>query len=167
MRDELLKDKRVCEVRDLRVRGYRGDMRIEQTSALTQGEPGESQAVASHLKMRLESCFPEVKRRVSFHPGDGWQKAFHDDDRDGSGALSGNTRVVLPVSMSWNRFIRGSIAFALALGCLRRCPSQSSCRCQTSRRGHSELFRRARDRSSHRTSMKLRILHAMPRKEKC
>jgi divalent metal cation (Fe/Co/Zn/Cd) transporter len=29
----------------------------------------------------LESCFPEVKETsLSFHPGDGWQKAFHDDD---------------------------------------------------------------------------------------
>jgi cation diffusion facilitator family transporter len=83
MRDELLKDKRVCEVRNLRATRYRGDMRIEADLSLDpKVSLAESQAVASHLKMRLESCFPEVKETaLSFHPGDGWQKAFHDDDR--------------------------------------------------------------------------------------
>jgi cation diffusion facilitator family transporter len=83
MRDELLKDKRVCEVRNLRATRYRGDMRIEADLNLDpKVSLAESQAVASHLKMRLESCFPEVKETaLSFHPGDGWQKAFHDDDR--------------------------------------------------------------------------------------
>jgi cation diffusion facilitator family transporter len=82
MRDELLKDQRVCEVRDLRVTRYRGDLRIEADLSLDpKVSLAESQAVASHLKMRLESCFPEVKETaLSFHPGDGWQKAFHDDD---------------------------------------------------------------------------------------
>lgn len=82
MREELLKDKRVCEVRDLRATRYRGDMRIEADLSLDpKVSIAESHAVASELKTRLESCFPEVKETsLSFHPGDGWQEAFHDDD---------------------------------------------------------------------------------------
>jgi cation diffusion facilitator family transporter len=82
MRDELLKDQRVCEVRNLRATRYRGDMRIEADLSLDpKVSLAESHAVSSDLKMRLESCFPEVKETVlSFHPGGGWQKAFHDDD---------------------------------------------------------------------------------------
>ena len=82
MREELLKDKRVCEVRDLRATRYRGDMRIEADLSLDpKVSIAESHAVASELKMRIESCFPEVKETsLSFHPGDGWQEAFHDDD---------------------------------------------------------------------------------------
>jgi divalent metal cation (Fe/Co/Zn/Cd) transporter len=82
IREELLKDQRVCEVSDLRVTRYRGDLRIEADLTLDpKVSLAESHAVASHLKMRLESCFPEVKETaLSFHPGDGWQKAFHDDD---------------------------------------------------------------------------------------
>lgn len=82
MRDELLKDQRVCEVRNLRATRYRGDMRIEADLSLDpKVSLAESHAVASNLKLRLESCFPEVKETaLSFHPGDGWQKAFHGDD---------------------------------------------------------------------------------------
>jgi cation diffusion facilitator family transporter len=82
MREELLKDRRVCEVRTLRATRYRGDMRIEAELSLDpKVSLAESHAVASDLKARLESCFPEVKETaLSFHPGDGWQKAFHDDD---------------------------------------------------------------------------------------
>ena len=82
MREELLKDQRVCEVRNLKVTRYRGDMRIEADLSLDpKVSLAESHAVASDLKMRLEFCFPEVKETsLSFHPGDGWQKAFHDDD---------------------------------------------------------------------------------------
>ena len=84
MREELLKDKRVCEVRDLRATRYRGDMRIEADLSLDpKVSIAESHAVASELKMRIESCFPEVKETsLSFHPGDGWQEAFHDDDME-------------------------------------------------------------------------------------
>jgi cation diffusion facilitator family transporter len=82
MREELLKDQRVCEVRNLRATRYKGDMRIEaDLSLVPKVSLAESHAVASELKMRIESCFPEVKETaISFHPGDGWQKAFHDDD---------------------------------------------------------------------------------------
>jgi divalent metal cation (Fe/Co/Zn/Cd) transporter len=84
MRDEVLKDQRVCEVRNLRATRYRGDMRIEADLSLDpKVSLAESHAVASELKMRLESCFPEVRETsLSLHPGDGWQKAFHDDDME-------------------------------------------------------------------------------------
>jgi divalent metal cation (Fe/Co/Zn/Cd) transporter len=84
MREELLRDKRVCEVRDLRATRYRGDMRIEADLSLDpKVSIAESHAVASELKTRIESCFPEVKETsLSFHPGDGWQEAFHDDDME-------------------------------------------------------------------------------------
>ena len=83
MRDELLKDQRVCEVRDLRATRYRGDMRIEADLSLDpKVSLAESHAVSSELKGRLEACFPEVKETaLSFHPAGGWQEAFHDDDR--------------------------------------------------------------------------------------
>jgi divalent metal cation (Fe/Co/Zn/Cd) transporter len=82
MREELLKDTRVCEVRNLRATRYKGDMRIEADLSLDpKVSLAESRAVASDLKMRLEACFPEVKETaLSFHPGDGWQKVFHEDD---------------------------------------------------------------------------------------
>jgi divalent metal cation (Fe/Co/Zn/Cd) transporter len=82
MREELLKDQRVCDVRNLRATRYKGDMRIEADLSLDpKVSLAESHAVASELKRRLESCFPEVKETaLSFRPGDGWQKAFHEDD---------------------------------------------------------------------------------------
>jgi cation diffusion facilitator family transporter len=91
MRDELLKDQRVCEVRSLRATRYRGDMRIEADLSLDpKVSLAESHAVSSYLKRRLESCFPGVKETaLSFHPGDGWQKAFHDDDRERIRSLVG------------------------------------------------------------------------------
>ena len=91
MRDELLKDQRVCEVRNLRATRYRGDLRIEADLSLDpKVSLAESHAVSSALKMRLESFFPEVKETVlSLHPGDGWQRAFHDDDRRRIRSLAG------------------------------------------------------------------------------
>jgi divalent metal cation (Fe/Co/Zn/Cd) transporter len=91
MREEILKDQRVCEVRNLCATRYRGDMRIEADLSLDpKVSLAESHAVASDLKRRLESCFPEVKETaLSFHPGDGWQKAFHDDDMERIRSLVG------------------------------------------------------------------------------
>jgi cation diffusion facilitator family transporter len=84
MRDELLKDQRVCEVNNLRAARYRGEMRIEADLSLDpEVSLAESRAVAWDLKRRLESCFPEVRETaLSLHPGDGWQKAFHGDDME-------------------------------------------------------------------------------------
>jgi divalent metal cation (Fe/Co/Zn/Cd) transporter len=91
MREEVLKDQRVCEVRNLQATRYRGDMRIEADLSLDpRVSLAESHAVASDLKRRLESCFPEVKETaLSFHPGNGWQKAFHDDDMERIRSLVG------------------------------------------------------------------------------
>jgi cation diffusion facilitator family transporter len=91
MREEILKDQRVCEVRNLCATRYRGDMRIEADLSLDpKVSLAESHAVASDLKRRLESCFPEVKETaLSFHPGNGWQKAFHDDDMERIRSLVG------------------------------------------------------------------------------
>lgn len=84
MRAELTKDQRVLDVRKLRAIRYRGDLRIE---AELQLDPkvtlAESRVLTSDLKVHLESCFPEVKETVLIlHPGDGWQKAIHDDDME-------------------------------------------------------------------------------------
>jgi len=82
LREELLRDDRVHEVCDLKAFRYRGDLRIEADLRLDPGVSlAESRVVASDLKTRLESCFPDVKETVlSFHPGAGWQTAFHEDD---------------------------------------------------------------------------------------
>lgn len=91
MRDEILKDPRVCEVRDLRATRYRGDMRIEAALCLDpKVSLAESHALVSEFKGRLESCFPEVKETaLSLHPAEGWQEAFHDDDRRRIRSLAG------------------------------------------------------------------------------
>lgn len=83
LRQELLKDHRVCEVRSLAAKRYRGDLRVEAALLL---EPAvtmaESRVLTHELKARLQSCFPEVKETVlSLHPADGWQSAIHEDDR--------------------------------------------------------------------------------------
>lgn len=84
MRQELLKDHRVCEVRQLVAKRYRGDLRVEADLLL---EPlvtlAETTVLTQELKAGLESCFPEIKETVlSLHPADGWQEAIHEDDRE-------------------------------------------------------------------------------------
>ncbi|MEW6663901.1 MAG: cation-efflux pump [Thermodesulfobacteriota bacterium] len=91
MRQELLKDQRVCDVRQLVARRYRGDLRVEADLLL---EPvvtlAESTVLTRDLKARLESCFPEIRETVlSLHPADGWQSAIHGDDRERIRALVG------------------------------------------------------------------------------
>jgi cation diffusion facilitator family transporter len=84
MRDEILRDQRVCEVNNLHATRYRGDVRVEADLSLDpKVSLGESRAVAMDLKMRLEACFPEVRETAfCLHPGDGWQRAFHGDDME-------------------------------------------------------------------------------------
>jgi len=84
MRDELLKDRRVCEVRDLKATCYRGDLRIEAGLCLDPNVTiAESRVLTGELKERLESCFTEVKETVlSLRPANGWQKAIHEDDME-------------------------------------------------------------------------------------
>lgn len=84
LRQELLKDHRVCEVRSFAAKRYRGDLRLEADLLL---EPvvtlAESTALTRDLKARLESCVPDLKETViSLRPADGWQGAIHEDDRE-------------------------------------------------------------------------------------
>lgn len=91
MRDELLKDTRVCAVQELRASRFAGEIRVEADLALDPSVSlAESNAVIRDLQRRLGSCFPEVKEMVmAIHPGDGWQDAIHDDDKNQIAGLVG------------------------------------------------------------------------------
>ncbi len=82
MRDELLKDKRVREVREIKAQSYRGDLRVEADLLLDpEVTLAESRVLTDELRTRLESCFHEVKETViSLHPAGGWKSAIHKDD---------------------------------------------------------------------------------------
>ena len=84
MRDELIKDMRVSEVKGLRGIRYRGDLRVEAELLLDpKVSLAESSALTLELTDRLKTCFHHVHEIVlSIRPGDGWQKAIHDDDRE-------------------------------------------------------------------------------------
>jgi cation diffusion facilitator family transporter len=84
IREELIKDHRVSDVKEIRAVRYRMDMRLEAELLL---DPrctlAESQVLTMDLSKHLEKCFPQVKEMVlSLRPGDGWQKAIHDDDME-------------------------------------------------------------------------------------
>ena len=83
MREELLKDQRVMEVKDLKAVRYRNDLRVEANLLLDPKVTlGESRVLAADLTRHLESCFPDVKESVlTLIPGKGWQNAIHEDDR--------------------------------------------------------------------------------------
>jgi cation diffusion facilitator family transporter len=82
LREELKKDQRVSEIKDIRVISYRKDLRLEAELIL---DPkctlAESQVLTTDLTKRLEARFPRVKETMlSLRPGDGWQDAIHEDD---------------------------------------------------------------------------------------
>jgi cation diffusion facilitator family transporter len=82
IREELIKDQRVSEIKEIRVVRYREDLRLDAVLIL---DPkctlAESQVLSMDLTRHLEACFPRIKETVlSLKPGDGWQKAIHDDD---------------------------------------------------------------------------------------
>jgi cation diffusion facilitator family transporter len=82
LREELKKDQRVSEIKDIRVIRYRKDLRLEAELIL---DPkctlAESHVLTTDLAKRLEACFPRVKETMlSLRPGDGWQDAIHEDD---------------------------------------------------------------------------------------
>lgn len=83
MREELLKDERVCDVSGLRATSYDGDLRVEADLCLDPSVTlAEARVVSDSLRDRLIGCFPPVNEVVlSFHPGDGWQEAIHEDDK--------------------------------------------------------------------------------------
>ncbi len=84
MREELLKDHRVREIKDLKVLRYRNNLRVEAELLLDPGVTlAESRILTTDLSKNLTSCFPEVKETLlSLKPGSGWQEAIHEDDKD-------------------------------------------------------------------------------------
>jgi cation diffusion facilitator family transporter len=95
--DELLRDERVIKINDLKVARYRGDLRVEAGIAL---DPklslAESSALTLELTTRLKSCVPAAKEIIlSISPGEGWQSAIHEDDRDRIINLVGEHRSML------------------------------------------------------------------------
>jgi len=84
MREELLKDQRVRDIRDFRALRYRNDLRVEADLLLDPKVTlAESRVLTKDITRHLESCFPDVKETVlSLRPGNGWQKAIHEDDRE-------------------------------------------------------------------------------------
>jgi len=84
IREELIKDERVSEIKEIRAIRYRMDLRLEAELIL---DPvctlAESQVLTMDLTKHLETCFPQIKETVlSLRPGDGWQNAIHDDDME-------------------------------------------------------------------------------------
>lgn len=91
MREELLKDTRVREIRGLKAQSYRGDLRVEADVSLDpEVTIAESRLVTDELRARLESCFPEIRETViSLHPAGGWHGAIHKDDMERIRAIVG------------------------------------------------------------------------------
>jgi cation diffusion facilitator family transporter len=83
VRDELIKDIRVREIKGLKGIRYRGDLRVEAELLLDPGVSlAESSALSLELTEGIKTCFPQIKEIVlSIRPGDGWQNAIHDDDK--------------------------------------------------------------------------------------
>jgi cation diffusion facilitator family transporter len=84
LREELKKDQRVSEIKDIRVVRYRKELRLEAELILDPRYTlAESQVLTMDLTRHLEACFPQVKETVlSLRPGDGWQDAIHEDDME-------------------------------------------------------------------------------------
>jgi cation diffusion facilitator family transporter len=84
MKEELLKDRRVREILNLKAQSYRGDVRVEAEVCLDPDVTlAESRVLSDELRVRLESCFPEIQETViSLHPANGWQNAIHKDDME-------------------------------------------------------------------------------------
>lgn len=81
--EELLRDQRVCEVRDLAAHLYEGEIRVEAELCLVpEVTLAESSVLINDLKSRLLACVPGIKDTVlTIRPGSGWQSAIHDDDK--------------------------------------------------------------------------------------
>jgi cation diffusion facilitator family transporter len=82
LQEVLLKETRVSEIHRLRVVRFRGDLRVEADLRLDPKVTlAESRVLTVELEKKLGDCLPNVKEiTLSLHPGDGWQKAIHDDD---------------------------------------------------------------------------------------
>jgi cation diffusion facilitator family transporter len=84
IRGELIKDLKVREVRDLKGLRYKGELRVEAELLLDPDVSlAESSALAMRLAEHLKSLFPQVKETaLNIKPGDGWQNAIYEDDRE-------------------------------------------------------------------------------------
>jgi cation diffusion facilitator family transporter len=84
VRDELIQDIRVRDIKGLKGIRYRSDLRVEAELLLDpKVSLAESSALTLELTERLKNRFPQIKDIVlSIRPGDGWQKAIHEDDRE-------------------------------------------------------------------------------------
>jgi|GEM_PF-102886 len=91
IREELLKDDRVADVWGLKAMRYNGELRVEtDLSVDPKVTLAESRSLSDGLKRRLSSRFTDLKDLVlEFHPGDGWQNAIHDDDKQKISELVG------------------------------------------------------------------------------
>ncbi|RPI78742.1 MAG: cation transporter [Desulfobacteraceae bacterium] len=82
LQEVLLKETRISGIHRIRVARFRGDLRVEADLHLDPKVTlAESRALTVELEKKLGICLPAVKEiTLSLHPGDGWQKAIHDDD---------------------------------------------------------------------------------------
>jgi cation diffusion facilitator family transporter len=81
--EELLRDQRVCEIKDLTAQLYGGEIRLEAELCLVpEVTLAESSALVNGLKARLAACVPGITETVlKIRPGGGWQSAIHEDDK--------------------------------------------------------------------------------------
>jgi cation diffusion facilitator family transporter len=84
IKEELLRDPRVCQVRDLVVTEYREELRVEaKLGIVSRVTLSESRACTQELETRVRRCVPQVKElELSIFPADGWRDAIHEDDMD-------------------------------------------------------------------------------------
>jgi cation diffusion facilitator family transporter len=84
LREELLKEQRVSQIHQIKVIRFRGNLRVEADLRLDPKVTlAESRVLTMELEKKLKDCLPQVKEtKLSLHPGDGWQKAIHEDDAE-------------------------------------------------------------------------------------
>jgi len=84
IRNELIADIRVIEVKRVKGLKYRDDLRIEAELLLDpKVSLAESSALSMEINEHIKGLFPHVKEiDLSIRPGDSWQDAIHEDDRE-------------------------------------------------------------------------------------
>jgi len=84
IKGDLIKDERVCGVEDVRAFRQDGEIRVEADLCIDpKVTMAESEVLSSDLRKTIVECYPAVREVVlSLLPGDGWQEAIHDDDKE-------------------------------------------------------------------------------------
>jgi cation diffusion facilitator family transporter len=97
IREELIKDERISEIKEIRAVRYRTDLRLEAELLLDPGcTLAESQVLTMDLSKHLEKRFPRIKETVlSIRAGDGWKNAIHNDDMERIKDLVGEHQISL------------------------------------------------------------------------